>query len=100
VTSLLKVDVEKRETRERLVRAVNNWIRLQGKLQAVEEPVEFLCECGGADCYLTLELTVAEYDDLPAMPDRLLLAREHLGPLDGHYVFGEQEHYVVLAPSE
>ncbi len=100
VTSSSKVGADNRESRERLLHAVNNWIRMQGDLQDAEEPVEFLCECGAPDCHLTLELTAEEYDDLAAVPNRLLLGTGHLAPLDGHYLFAERERYVVLAPAE
>lgn len=94
------VDADERESREGLLHAVNNWIRVQGDSHAAKAPVEFLCECGADDCHLTLELTAEDYDDLAGVRNRLLIATEHLGVLDGHRVVGEHDRYVVLAPAE
>jgi hypothetical protein len=99
VTSMSKVGTGKREARESLLRAVNNRIRVEGGSLAIDAPAEFLCECGAADCVLTVELSPEEYDQVAAVPGRLLLATEHLGQLDGHRVVAERERYVVLAPS-
>jgi len=100
VISVSKVETDKRESREGLLHAVNNWIRLQGDSQAAEGPIEFLCECGADDCHLTLELTPGDYDDLAAVQNRRLLATQHLGTLDGHRVVAERDGYVVLGLTE
>jgi hypothetical protein len=100
VTSKSKGDAGGSEQRERLLHAVNDWIRIQDESIKAAGPIEFLCECGADDCQLTLELSVEEYDDLAVAPNRLLLASEHVGALDGHRVIAEHERYVVLSPAE
>lgn len=98
VTPMSRSDAGSNETRERLLRAVNNWIRIQEDSINGEGPVEFLCECGADECSLTLQLAPEEYDEVAARPTRLLLAAEHRGPQDGHHVVSERDSYVVLEP--
>jgi hypothetical protein len=93
------VDTGKREARESLLRAVNNRIRVEGGSLAMDAAAEFLCECGAAECVLTVELSAQEYDQVAEVPDRLLLATEHVGQLNGHRVVAERERYVVVARS-
>jgi hypothetical protein len=47
-----------------------------------------------------VELTVEQFDDLALSPNRLLLASEHVGALDGHRLIAEHERYVVLLPAQ
>jgi hypothetical protein len=91
------------QRRRQLFRTVNDRIRavvreLSG-LGAVDRPIEFLCECGAAECRATVALTIAEYDLAASTPGRLLFALEHRGMLDGHDVVAEHRRYAVAAPA-
>jgi hypothetical protein len=97
---LSKVADGKPEQHEQLLRAVNNLIRRQFDSHLTLAPIKLLCECGAADCHLTLELTAEEYDRFAAAPESLLLAREHVGPLDGRNLVAEHERFVVLAVAD
>jgi hypothetical protein len=97
-TNLSKVGEGGRGTREGLIRAVNNWIRIHGDSITSEGPSEFLCECGADDCYLTVELTGREYESMALGQNRVLLGTKHLDALDGHRVVAQHDGYVVLEP--
>lgn len=42
-----------------------------------DEKIAFVCECDDGDCYRAVWLTRAEYDELRADHERVLLARAH-----------------------
>jgi hypothetical protein len=77
-------------------RAVNELLE-QRSLQAGggEEPIEFLCECGDADCAQPIRLTVAEYEWLRSDPERFAVVPGHESEVEGEVVWDEGRFRVV-----
>jgi anti-sigma B factor antagonist len=60
-----------------LFREVNE--RIEEVLDRIgrEDTIEFLCECGDADCVEAIPLTLREYDAVRKHPDRFVVAEGH-----------------------
>jgi len=54
-----------------------------------EDPIEFVCECGNAECAERIRLTVAEYEWLRSDPDRFAVVPGHEAGLEGEVVRDE-----------
>jgi hypothetical protein len=80
-----------------LLRALNERIReLNRALLPLEQSIKCVCECSDLHCTARIELTLAEYEDIRAHPDRFALAPGHAW-LDGEHVVEERDRYVVIA---
>jgi hypothetical protein len=75
-----------------LFREVNR--RIREVSDGLDGRVEFLCECGRADCTATVEATPAQFDHLLSDDGRFLIARDC--PLNGHPAAAECGDYLVL----
>jgi hypothetical protein len=76
-----------------LSRDVNK--RIREVSDGLDVRVEFLCECGHADCTATVEATPTQFDDLLSDDGRFLIARE-CRSLNGQAAVGEYGDYLVL----
>src|SRR2546423_820172 len=77
-------------------RAVNERVERR-RLEAGggEEPIEFVCECGDADCAEPIRLTVAEYEWLRSDPERFAVVPGHEKDLEGEVVRDEGRFRVL-----
>jgi hypothetical protein len=57
--------------------------------------VEVLCECGTGECRETLVVSMAEYEPIRDVPDRFLVATEHVRP-EVERVVEERDSFVVV----
>ncbi|HEX2045388.1 MAG TPA: hypothetical protein VHF23_07165 [Gaiellaceae bacterium] len=62
---------------ESLFREVNERIADVSRRFGIADELEFLCECGRADCLSAVAVTRADYEEIRAEPDRFLVARGH-----------------------
>jgi hypothetical protein len=76
-----------------LFREVNK--RIREVSDGLHVRVEFLCECGHADCTATVEAMAAQFDELLSDDGRFLIAREHQS-LNGQPVIADYGDYLVL----
>ena len=84
------------DTRDQLLfREVNKRIREVSAGGELDWRVEFLCECGRADCIATFKLTPAQFDGLLSDDGRFLIARE-CQSLNGQAAGPECGDYLVL----
>ena len=60
-----------------------------------EKTAEYLCECGYANCTETVQMTVADYEDLRADPTRFALLPGHEVPHIELVVAGKDGFLVV-----
>jgi hypothetical protein len=76
-----------------LFREVNR--RIREVSDGLEGRVEFLCECGLADCTAVVEATPTQFDDLLSDEGRFLIARECQSS-NAHPAVAEHGDYLVL----
>jgi hypothetical protein len=79
-----------REVNERVSELAEGFIATEGR-----SLLEFVCECGQADCTQPLELTREEYESVRADPRRFLVAAGHVIP-DIESVVEQREGYTVV----
>jgi hypothetical protein len=60
----------------------------------------FVCECGYIGCSSTLELSIAEYENVRSNFDRFLVIPGHEIPEVDEVVERHPEHLVVIKPDE
>jgi hypothetical protein len=78
-------------------RRVNEAIeRGEGK----DGPLVFVCECGYIGCSSTLELEIAEYEEVRTNFDRFLVIPGHEIPEVDRVVERHSEYLVVIKPDE
>jgi hypothetical protein len=65
-----------REVNERVAEVATHFIEVETKGEAVE----FICECGRADCAEPIAMTVAEYQAIRAKPTRFAVVPAHEQP--------------------
>jgi hypothetical protein len=58
----------------------NEWIEATHESFGSPPVMAFVCECGDAECTLTIELTKAEYESVRAKANRFVLYPNHEGP--------------------
>jgi hypothetical protein len=94
--------VDPREQRvaknEALFREVNERIKEVNEPLALEEPSDYLCECGSRDCTEPIALTRAEYERVRSEPTHFAVASGHVVP-DVENVVAENDRYVVVEKS-
>jgi hypothetical protein len=81
---------------EALVRAVNERVAQVNQVNGDvgSEFVEFLCECGDADCVEAVPLTLDEYESVRASATRFVLRPGHDAP-DVERVVAESDRFIV-----
>jgi len=65
---------------EALFRAVNERVAQVSQLDGEGEPVEFICECGDADCVEAVPLTLDEYETVRSSASLFVLRPGHEAP--------------------
>lgn len=63
-------------------------------------PLVFVCECGHIGCSSTLELEIAEYEEVRTNFDRFLVLPGHEIPAVDRVVERHPRHLVVVKPDE
>ena len=58
----------------------NEWIEATHESFGAPPVMAFVCECGDAECTLTIELTKAEYESVRSTANRFVLYPNHEGP--------------------
>jgi hypothetical protein len=71
---------EREALNEARFRDQNEWIEAAHESFGTPPLIAFVCECGDAECTLTIELTKAEYESVRSEPNRFVLYPNHEGP--------------------
>lgn len=90
--------VEERLARnEVMFRAINERIReLAGRFDVGPESVTFICECSDETCVEKVSLTLAQYDEMRALPARFVVVPGHEAiPLVERVVFRSPNFVLV-----
>ncbi len=82
---------------EVMFREINERIReLAERFEAGPDPVPFICECSDETCVANVSLTLAQYDELRALPARFVVVPGHEAtPLVERVVFRSWGFVVV-----
>ena len=80
---------------ETIFREVNERIKDVNLGFAADEPADFLCECGRADCTQPVGLTLAEYEEVRRDPTHFAVAPGHEFP-DIERVLSQNERFGVV----
>jgi hypothetical protein len=82
---------------EALFRQVNERVRDVSHAFATLDPspVDFVCECGNADCTEPIALRLDEYEAVRALPTRFVILASHLIPEVERVVSDHGSHVVV-----
>jgi hypothetical protein len=81
---------------EAVFRAGNEAIDSNLATAGLEEPREYLCECGDAACLDRVSLTGGEYESIRAHPARFFVAPGHEDLSAGEIVVEETSRYTVV----
>jgi hypothetical protein len=84
---------------EAVFREVNERIReLSERLraEAASDSASFVCECSAVECHETVELTLAEYEQVRAEPTHFLAAPGHLWSPELETEVRRTERFIVL----
>lgn len=95
------------ELREEMVRAARNqtlFREVNEKIEGLNESFEqtadagssWLCECADEGCTEPVQMTLDEYEQLRAHPNRFAVLPGHVYP-EVEYIVEEHEQYVVVA---
>jgi hypothetical protein len=71
---------EREARNEAHLREQNEWIEATHDSFGSPPIHAFVCECGDAECTLTIEMTKAEYESVRAESNRFVLYPNHEGP--------------------
>jgi hypothetical protein len=71
---------EREARNEAHFRDQNEWIEATHESFGSPPVMAFVCECGDAECTLTIELTKAEYESVRSTANRFVLYPNHEGP--------------------
>jgi hypothetical protein len=88
----LDVRIAKNEDR---VRSFNESLERGDRAHGADGVAEFLCECGNTDCSQTLEIPIAEYEEVRRNPKRFIIALGHKAD-DVEVVVKEQSSYHIV----
>lgn len=83
---------------ETLFREVNERIKEVNEPLALEEPSDYLCECGSRDCTEPISLTPAEYEQVRSEPTHFAVVSGHVVP-NVESVVVEKDRYVIVEKS-
>jgi hypothetical protein len=84
---------------EAVFREVNERIRELSERLRADAPtdlVSFVCECSAVECHRSVELTLLEYEDVRAEPNRFLVAFDHVWEPEFEREVLRTERYAVL----
>lgn len=82
---------------ETLVRQVNERVKdVSDAFSDVDpSPIDFMCECGRADCTEPISLTLGEYEQVRSVPTHFFVLPDHVIP-EVEAVVREGDRYVVV----
>ena len=78
---------------ENVFREANESIAAKARELRMEPPIPFLCECSDQRCFARISLTIAEYDEARARPQRYLTTSGHR--VDGASIIAQDEHFAL-----
>jgi hypothetical protein len=76
-------------------RSFNERLERGDRAISADGVAEFLCECGNADCSQTIEIPIAEYEEVRRNPKRFIIALGHKTD-DVEVVIKEKRSYSVV----
>jgi hypothetical protein len=78
---------------ENVFREANESIAAKARELRMEPPIPFLCECSDQHCFARISLTIDEYDEARARPQRYLTTLGHR--VDGASIIAQDEHFAL-----
>ena len=78
---------------ENVFREANESIAAKARELRMEPPIPFLCECSDQRCFARISLTIEEYDEARARPQRYLTTSGHR--VDGASIIAQDEHFAL-----
>ena len=78
---------------EDVFREANESIAAKARELRMEPPIPFLCECSNKRCFARILLTIEEYEEARAAPQRYLTTSGH--QVEGAMVIAQDEHFVL-----
>lgn len=78
---------------ENVFREANESIAAKARELRMEPPIPFLCECSDRRCFARIPLTLDEYDEARAGPQRYLTTSGHR--VDGASIIAQDEHFAL-----
>ena len=78
---------------ENVFREANESIAAKARELRMEPPIPFLCECSDQRCFARISLTIDEYDEARARPQRYLTTSGHR--VDGASIIAQDEHFAL-----
>jgi hypothetical protein len=79
---------------EDMFRKANESIAAKARELDMESPIPFLCECSDIRCLERVPLSVEEYDEARAAPQRYLTMTGH--EVDGAFVIEQDGHFALV----
>ena len=74
-------------------REANESIAAKARELQMEPPIPFLCECSDRRCFARIPLTIDEYEEARAGPQRYLTTSGHR--VDGALIIAQDEHFAL-----
>jgi hypothetical protein len=78
---------------ENVFREANESIAAKARELRMEPPIPFLCECSDRRCFARIPLTIDEYDEARAGPQRYLTSSGH--QVEGASVIAQGERFAL-----
>jgi len=78
---------------EDVFREANESIAAKARELQMEPPIPFLCECSNKRCFARILLTIEEYEEARAAPQRYLTTSGH--QVEGAMVIAQDERFVL-----
>ena len=78
---------------ENVFREANESIAAKARELRMEPPIPFLCECSNKRCFARIWVTIQEYDEARAAPQRYLTILGH--EVEGAFVIARDERFAL-----
>ncbi len=78
---------------ENVFREANESIAAKARELRMDPPIPFLCECSDRHCFARILLTIEEYDEARAGPQRYLTSSGH--QVEGASVIAQDERFTL-----
>jgi hypothetical protein len=78
---------------EDVFREANESIAAKARELGMEPPIPFLCECSDRSCFGRISLTIDEYEEARAGPQRYLTTSGH--QVEGAQVIAQDERFAL-----
>ena len=79
---------------EDMFRKANESIAAKARELRMESPIPFLCECSDTRCLGRVPLSIEEYDEARAAPQRYLTMAGH--EVEGAFLVEQDGHFVLV----